>query len=94
MKAHLKSIIELLSRDANQLECHAQKLRQISPTFLSILNRTPINKRAASTRKRDEILEQLGIGIHQPEDRTGCMTFISGGETCRTPARDEKSPSG
>ena len=33
MKELLKPIIEALSRDANQLEHHAQKLRKISPNL-------------------------------------------------------------
>ena len=31
MKTSLKSVIEALNRDANQLEHHAQKLKAISP---------------------------------------------------------------
>jgi hypothetical protein len=59
MKEHLKSIIEVLSRDANQLEHHAQKLRQISPDpsvdFKS--DAELIDDRVASIRKQVELLE-------------------------------------
>ena len=59
MKAHLKSIVEVLRRDANQLEEHAQKLRRISPD-LSVdreLDAELIDERAASIRQQVAILE-------------------------------------
>ncbi len=59
MKEHLKSIVEVLSRDANQLEHHAEKLRRISPD-LSVDLRSDaelIEDRAASIRKQVELLE-------------------------------------
>ncbi len=59
MKEHLKSIIEVLSRDANQLEHHAQKLRRISPDLSVDLKSDAelIDDRAASIRKQVEHLE-------------------------------------
>jgi hypothetical protein len=59
MKEHLKSIIDVLSGDASQLEHHAQKLRRISPD-LSVDLRSDaelIDDRAASIRKQVELLE-------------------------------------
>jgi len=60
MKEHLKSIIEALTRDANQLEHHAQKLRRISPDLSVDLESDAelIEDRAASIRKQVEILER------------------------------------
>ena len=59
MKEHLKSIIEVLSRDASQLEHHAQKLRRISPDLSVDLksDATLIDDRVASIRKQIELLE-------------------------------------
>jgi hypothetical protein len=59
MKEHLKSIIEVLSRDANQLEHHAQKLRRISPGLSVDLKSDAelIDERAASIRKQVDLLE-------------------------------------
>lgn len=59
MKEHLKSIIEILSRDANQLEQHAQKLRRIpsDPSIDLKLDAGLIDDRAASIRKQVELLE-------------------------------------
>jgi hypothetical protein len=59
MKEHLKSIIEVLSRDANQLEHHAQKLRRISPDLSVDLKSDAelIDDRAASIRKQIGLLE-------------------------------------
>jgi hypothetical protein len=59
MKEHLTSIIEVLSRDENQLEHHAQKLRQISPDLSVDLKSDAdlIDDRAASIRKQVEFLE-------------------------------------
>jgi len=59
MKEHLKSIIEVLSRDANQLEHHAQKLRRVSPDLSVDLKSDAelIDERAASIRKQVELLE-------------------------------------
>ena len=60
MKEHLKSIIEALTRDANQLEHHAQKLRRISPDLSVDLESDAelIEDIAASIRKQVEILER------------------------------------
>jgi len=59
MKEHLKSIIEVLGRDANQLEHHAQRLRQISPDLSVDLKSDAdlIDDRAASIRKPVELLK-------------------------------------
>jgi hypothetical protein len=59
MKEHLKSIIEVLSRDASQLEHHAQKLRRISPDLSVDLKSDAelIDERAASIRTQVELLE-------------------------------------
>ena len=59
MKEHLKSVTEVLSRDANQLEHHAQKLRRISPDLSVDLKSDAelIEDRAASIRKKVELLE-------------------------------------
>jgi hypothetical protein len=59
MKEHLKSIIEVLSRDANQLEHHAQKLRRISPDLSIDLKADAelIEDRAASIRAQVDLLE-------------------------------------
>ena len=56
MKVALKPVIEALSRDANQLEHRAQKLRIISPSLES--DAELIDRRVASIRQRVEILEQ------------------------------------
>ena len=60
MNAHLKSIIEVLSRDAGQLEQHAQDLRRIS-LYSSVdleLGAEVIDERAASIRKQADILQR------------------------------------
>lgn len=59
MKEHLKSIIEVLSRDANQMEHHAQKLRRISPDLSVDLKSDAelIDDKATSIRKQVELLE-------------------------------------
>ncbi len=59
MKEHLKSIIDVLTRDASQLEHHAQKLRRISPDLPIDLKSDAelIEDRAASIRKQVELLE-------------------------------------
>jgi hypothetical protein len=59
MKEHLKSIIEILSRDANQLEHHAQKLRRISADLSVDLKPDAelIDDRVASIRKEVDLLE-------------------------------------
>jgi hypothetical protein len=59
MKEHLKSIIEVLRGDANQLEHHAQKLRRISPDLSIDLKSDVelIEDRAASIRKQVDLLE-------------------------------------
>jgi hypothetical protein len=59
MKEYLKSIVEILSRDANQLEHHAQKLRRISPDLSVDLKSDAelIDERAASIRRQVELLE-------------------------------------
>jgi hypothetical protein len=51
-----KPVIEALSRDANQLEHRAQKLRIISPSLAS--DAELIDRRVASIRQQVEILEQ------------------------------------
>jgi hypothetical protein len=56
MKVALKPVIEALSRDANQLEHRAQKLRIISPSLES--DAELIDRRVASIRQQVEILEQ------------------------------------
>jgi chaperonin cofactor prefoldin len=56
MKVALKSVIEALSRDVDQLEHHAQKLRKISPNLEP--DAELIDQRVASIRKQIEILEQ------------------------------------
>jgi hypothetical protein len=60
MKEHLKSIIEVLNRDANQLEHHAQTLRRISPDPSVDLKSDAalIDDRAASIRKQVRLLER------------------------------------
>jgi hypothetical protein len=59
MQEHLKSIIEVLGRDANQLEHHAQKLRRISPGLSVDLKADAqlIDDRAASIRRQVDLLE-------------------------------------
>ena len=51
MKEHLKSIIEILSRDANQLEHHADLSVDLKP------DAELIDDRAASIRKQVDLLE-------------------------------------
>ncbi len=60
MKTSLKSVIEVLNRDANQLEHHAQKLKAISPGISPDLESDAelIDQRVASIRKQVEILER------------------------------------
>jgi len=65
MIADLNSIIEILSRDAGQLEQHAQDLRRIS-LYASLdleSGAEVIDERAASIRKQADILQRWGIGI-------------------------------
>jgi len=59
MKTSLKSVIEALNRDANQLEHHAQKLKAISPDLSLNLESDAelIDQRVASIRAQVEILE-------------------------------------
>jgi hypothetical protein len=61
MKTSLKSIIEVLTRDANRLEQHAQKLKAISPdSSLNLASDAElIDQRVASIREQVEILERL-----------------------------------
>jgi len=60
MKTSLKSVIEVLNRDANQLEHHAQKLKAFSPDISPDLESDAelIDQRVASIRKQVEILER------------------------------------
>jgi hypothetical protein len=60
MKTSLKSVIEALNRDVNQLEQHAQKLKALSPGFSFNLESDAelIDQRVASIRKQVESLEQ------------------------------------
>jgi hypothetical protein len=60
MKTSLKSVIEALNRDANQLEWHAQKLKAISPELSLNLESDAelIDQRVASIRKQVEVLER------------------------------------
>jgi len=60
MKIPLKSVIEVLNRDANQLEHHAQKLKAISPDLSLDLESDVelIDQKVASIRKQVEILER------------------------------------
>jgi len=60
MKIPLKSVIEVLNRDANQLEPHAQKLKAISPDLSLDLESDVelIDQKVASIRKQVEILER------------------------------------
>lgn len=60
MKADLQSIIEVLSRDAGQLEQQAQGLRRIS-LYSSVdlgSDAEVIDERVASIRKQAEILQR------------------------------------
>ena len=59
MKEHLKSIIEVLSRDASQLEHHAQKLRRMLADLSIDLKSDAelIDDRVASIRKQVDLLE-------------------------------------
>ena len=59
MNEHLKSIIEVLSRDASQLEHHAQKLRRMLPDLSIDLKSDAelIDDRVASIRKQVDLLE-------------------------------------
>ena len=60
MKEHLKSMIEVLSREANQLEHHSQKLKSISPNISVDLKSDValIDQSVTSIRKQVGILEQ------------------------------------
>jgi hypothetical protein len=60
MKTSLKSVIEALNRDANQLERHAQKLKAISPELSLDLESDAelIDQRVASIGKQVEVLER------------------------------------
>jgi len=59
MKTSLKSVIEILNRDANQLEHQAQKLKAISPDLSLNLESDAelIDQKVASIRAQVEILE-------------------------------------
>ena len=79
MKTSLKSVIEVLNRDANQLEHHAQKLKAISPDISLDLESDAelIDQRVASIRKQVEILERWewclatpSAGFCSPEPRS------------------------
>ena len=60
MKTSLKSVIEALNRDANQLERHAQKLKAISSDLSLDLESDAelIDQRVVSIRKQVEVLEK------------------------------------
>jgi prefoldin subunit 5 len=60
MTTSLKSVIETLNRDANQLERCAQKLESISPDLsLDLASDTElINQKVSSIRKQVESLER------------------------------------
>jgi hypothetical protein len=60
MKTSLKSVIEVLNRDANQLEQHSQKLKAIAPDVSLDLESDAelIDQKVASIRKQVGILEQ------------------------------------
>jgi hypothetical protein len=60
MKSSLKSVVDVLNRDANQLEHHAQKLKTISPDISRDLESDAelVDQRVASIRKQVEILER------------------------------------
>jgi predicted nucleic acid-binding Zn-ribbon protein len=56
MKVELKTVIDALKHDANQLEHHARKLRTTSPNLEA--EAEEIDDRVASIRKQIEVLEQ------------------------------------
>lgn len=60
MKTSLKSVIEVLNRDANQLEQHSQKLKAIAPDVSLDLESDAelIDQKVASIREQVGILEQ------------------------------------
>ena len=60
MKMPLKSVIEVLNRDANQLEHHAQKLNAASPDLSRDRQSDAelIDQRVASIRQQVLILEK------------------------------------
>ena len=60
MKTSLKSVVDVLNRDANQLEHHSQTLKAISPDVSRDLKSDAelIDDRVASIRKQVEILER------------------------------------
>jgi len=60
MKTRLKAVIEVLNRDANQLEGHAQMLKAISPGIsLNLASDAElVDQRVASIRTQVEILER------------------------------------
>jgi chaperonin cofactor prefoldin len=60
MKTSLKSVIQVLNRDANQLEHHVQKLKAISPDLSRDLasDTELIDQRVASIREQVESLEK------------------------------------
>ncbi len=60
MKTSLKSVIEILNRDANQLEHQGQRLKAISPDLSVDLESDAelIDQRVASIRKQVESLEK------------------------------------
>jgi predicted nucleic acid-binding Zn-ribbon protein len=55
MKVELKSVIEALTHDSNQLEHHARKLRTISPNLEA--EAEEVDDRVESIRKQIEQLE-------------------------------------
>ena len=59
MKEHLKSIIEVLSREANQLEHYSQKLKSIVPNLSVDLKSDValIDQSVTSIRRQVGILE-------------------------------------
>jgi hypothetical protein len=56
MKVELKSVIDALEHDGNQLEHHARKLRTISPNFEA--EAEEVDDRVKSIREQIEILEK------------------------------------
>jgi hypothetical protein len=88
MKTSLKSVIEALNRDANQLEHHAQKLKAISPDL------------SLDLESDAELIDQRG-GVHQKAGRDSGTVGVElkrhghlaeRTRTCQTQARDERSP--
>jgi hypothetical protein len=69
MKTSLKSVIEALNRDANQLEHHAQKLKAISPDISLDLESDAelIDLRVASIRKQVGFWKSGNRTVNQAE---------------------------